>query len=148
MLLSRIYRVSPSTLGKIKNSSFEIIQRLLRRNIVKINDKVKAEAKDKVEKYYVDQEFSFTVRDVQNYLTKHKKLNISYKETNIIIIIIKNDWNFAFKRVQSRPNITDMNKVRLKIKLFSINISNELNVETLVINWDEWSINRNTKDNY
>ena len=103
--------------------------------------------KDKVEKYYVDQEFSFTVRDVQNYLTKHKKLNISYKETNIIIII-KNDWNFAFKRVQSRPNITDMNKVRLKIKLFSINISNELNVETLVINWDEWSINRNTKDNY
>ena len=145
MLLSRIYRVSPSTLGKIKNSSFEIIQRLLRRNIVKINDKVKAEAKDKVEKYYVDQEFSFTVREVQNYLTKHKKLNISYKETNIII---KNDWNFAFKRVQSRTNITDMNKVSLKRKYFSINISNELNVETLVINWDEWSINRNTKDNY
>ena len=135
MLLSRIYRVSPSTLSKIKNSSFENIHRLPRRNIVKINDKVKAEAKDEVEKYYIDQEFPFTVRDVQNYLMKHKKINISYKEKNIIL---KNDWNLTFKRVQSRQNITDMNKVRLMRKLFSIKISNELNAKTLVINWDEW----------
>ena len=53
-----------------------------------------------------------------------------------------------FKRVQSRSNITDMNEVRLMRKLFSIKINNELNVKTLVINWDEWSINRNTKYNY
>ena len=93
MLLSRIYRVSPSTLSKIKNSSFENIQRLPRRNIVKINDKVKAEAKDEVEKYYIEQEFPFTVRDIQNYLMKLKKINISYKE---IKKIMKNDWNLTF----------------------------------------------------
>ena len=49
MLLSRVYRVSPSTLSKIKNISFKIIQRLPWRNIVKINNKVKAEARDEVE---------------------------------------------------------------------------------------------------
>ena len=128
MLLSRIYRVSLPTLSKIKNSSFENIQRLPRGNIVKINDKVKAEEKDEVEKYYIDQEFPFTVRDVQNYLMKHKKINISYKETNKIM---KHDWNLTFKRVQSRQNITDMNKVRLMRKLFSIKISNELNVKNI-----------------
>ena len=35
MMISRIYRVSPSTLSRIKNKSFEIIHNLPRRNIVK-----------------------------------------------------------------------------------------------------------------
>ena len=52
MMISRIYRVSPSTLSRIKNKSFEIIHNLPRRNIVKMNDKVKFEVKEAIEKYY------------------------------------------------------------------------------------------------
>ena len=145
MMISRIYRVSPSTLSRIKNKSFEIIHNLPRRNIVKMNDKVKFEVKEAIEKFYWDQKFPFTVKDVQSYLLKRNKISISYNSVNKIM---KNNWNLSFKKVLSRPIIADMNKVRLMRKLFSIKIRSELNPQTLIINWDEWSINRNTKSNY
>ena len=44
--------------------------------------------------------------------------------------------------------IDEINKVKLTRRLFSINLSERLNLKTLIINWDDYLFNINTKNNY
>ena len=61
---------------------------------------------------------------------------------------MKIDLRLSYKRCLSRPKIADINKIKLWRKLFSLKFLSEINPKSLIANWDECSINRNTKLNY
>ena len=57
--------------------------------------------------------------------------------------------DFTFKRVISRPNNIDLNKVQSCRKLFAIRFTQEIiTTNTLIINIDESAINKNLKAYY
>ena len=61
---------------------------------------------------------------------------------------MKRKLQLSFKRVKSRPaniNIQKINKIR---SLFAIKLTKEISTDTLLINIDEHSINRDVKTNY
>ena len=47
------------------------------------------------------------------------------------------DLRLLYKRCLSRPIIVNMNKVKLMRKLSSLQITQELNSDSLLVNWDE-----------
>ena len=61
---------------------------------------------------------------------------------------MKIDLRLSYKRCLSRPKIADINKIKLWRKLFSLKFLSDINPKSLIVNWDECSINRNTKLNY
>ena len=144
-VVSQIYRISPSTVNRIKNTSDDIIENLPKRKFLKFNQKDETIIKDAIEKYCWSQEYPFTIYDIQQHLKETNNINCSYQA---IRKILKSDLKFSYKRCLSRPVIADLNKVKLLRKLFSVQISKELNPAILIANWDEWSINKNTKLNY
>ena len=56
--------------------------------------------------------------------------------------------NAFIQRWLSRPVAADMKKIKLWRQLFSEKFVAELEPDILIANWDECSINRNTKINY
>ena len=98
-----------------------------------------------IEKYYWEQENPFTVRDIQDSLKFNKNISCSYHQ---IRKIIKDNLKLSYKRCNSRPTSIDMDKIKLMIMMFSIDITQELDRECLFISCDEWSINKHTKVNY
>ena len=61
---------------------------------------------------------------------------------------MKTEWMLSFKRWLSRPVAADMRKIKLWRQFFSVKFIAELEPDILIANWDEFSINRNTKINY
>ena len=61
---------------------------------------------------------------------------------------MKAEWILSFKRWLSRPVAADMKKIKLWRQLFPVKFIEELEPDILIANWDECSINRNTKINY
>ena len=56
--------------------------------------------------------------------------------------------NFSYKRFKPRPNNIDLKRLEWIRRLFSIKFSQLVDSNTLIINIDESSIGRNTKQNY
>ena len=61
---------------------------------------------------------------------------------------MKNELNFTYKRIKSRPKNVNLDRLYRIRTLFSINFSQIMNLSTLHINIDETSIGRHTKVNY
>ena len=74
-------------------------------------------------------------------------LNQSYS-VEAIRSIMKEKLKLSFKRVKSRSNSINFDKINSMRRLFSIKFPKFIDANTLVINIDEASINRNTKNNY
>ena len=88
---------------------------------------------------------TLTAKEITNKV--NDELNTSYS-ANIIRSIMKNDANLSFKRVKSRPNSIDLNRINSIRNLFSIKFAKIVTEKTLIINIDESSINRNVKSVY
>ena len=88
---------------------------------------------------------TLTAKEIANKV--NDELNTSYS-VNIIRSIMKNDANLSFKRVKSRPNSIDLNRINSIRNLSSIKFAKIVTEKTLLINIDESSINRNVKSVY
>ena len=143
--ISQTYEISLSTLSKIKNTNNEMLEELPRRNFSKLNQREATLVKDAIEEYYLDQDLTITIKDIQKSIESKENISCSYQQVRKIMI---EDSRLSYKRCLSRPIIVNMNKVKLMRKLFSLQITQELNSDSLLVNWDEWSINRHTKQNY
>ena len=62
--------------------------------------------------------------------------------------MMKIELNLTYKRVKTRPNNVDFNKINASRQLFAIKISKLIKISSLVINIDETSINRHIKSSY
>ena len=54
----------------------------------------------------------------------------------------------SYKRVKSRPNGVDIDRINTIRSLFSVKLAKFINSQALLINIDESSINRNVKSHY
>ena len=143
--LSRAYHVTPSTLSKIKNTDDMSLWKLPRRRFVKVHQKERSLIKDAIEKYYWEQLHPFTINDILKHLKQENNIDCPYK---LIRKIVKDNVKLSYKRSLSRPIIANIKRVKILRCLFSIQISQEIKSDVLIINWDEWSINRHTKLNF
>ena len=121
------------------------MSKLSKINICKIQYKDKETIIDEIIKYYSNLVYPFKVIDIQSHIQKVFGVNWSYQK---IKDIMKIDLRLSYKRCLSRQKIVDYNKIKLWRKLFSLKFLTEINPESLVAGWDEYSINRNTKLNY
>ena len=143
--ISRKYGISLSTWSRIKNMDEKRLEKLPRRRLVKLNQKERVSVTNSIETYYCNQEYPFTINDVREHLKNTEDVDYPYQ---LIRGIVRNNLNLTYKRTLSRPISAEMNRVRLLRKLFSIQTIQEIHPKFLIANWDEWSINRNTKLNY
>ena len=61
---------------------------------------------------------------------------------------MKTELNLSYKRVQSKPNSIDFNRIKTIKQLFIDKILKKITSDTLVINIDKALINRYIKINY
>ena len=62
-----------------------------------------------------------------------------------VIKIMKSSLKFLYQKVQLKQIIAEVNKLKLLRKIFLLNLNERLNLNTLIINWDEFIISRSTK---
>ena len=61
---------------------------------------------------------------------------------------MKTDLNMSYKRVKSSPTNINLKKINNIRSLFAVKYLKEVSTETLMINVDEFSLNREIKSNY
>ena len=87
----------------------------------------------------------FTVREIRNVLESETNLILNDR---IVYNTMKKACNLTYTRWKSRPNNVNMEKVQLSRSLFAISFSQILTSKTLIINIDESTLSRATKQNY
>ena len=139
------YNVSYSVLNKIKRSSLNLLEKWDKKNITKLScGKIETVVK-LINKCIRNFKSTLAAKEITNKV--NDELNTSYS-ANIIRSIMKNNANLSFKRVKSRPNSIDLNRINSIRNLFSIKFAKIVTEKTLLINIDESSINRNVKSVY
>ena len=139
------YNVSYSVLNKIKRSSWNLLEKWDKKNITKLSCGKRETVVKLINKCIRNFKSELTAKEIANKV--NDELNTSYS-VNIIRSIMKNDANLSFKRVKSRPNSIDLNRINSIRNLFSINFAKIVTEKTLLINIDKLSINRNVKSVY
>ena len=139
------YNVSYSTLSRIKRCPLNHINQLKSRNIVKVYGEQKEKLANTIMKYIVNTKHTSTAKEITLFV--NKSLNSTYS-IGFIRVFMKNHINLSFKRVKSRPRNINLDKIFSIRNLFAIKFSKIISKETLLINIDESSINRNIKSNY
>ena len=137
--------MSYSVLNKIKRSSWNLLEKWDKKNIAKLSCGKRETVVKLINKWIWNFKSTLTAKEITNKV--NDELNTSYS-ANIIRSIMKNDVNLSFKRVKSRPNSIDLNRINSIRNLFSINFAKIVTEKTLLINIDESSINRNVKSVY
>ena len=143
--LSTKYNISTSLLIKIKHRSWQQINNMSNRDKMKVYGENKHILRNEIWLFIKNCEYSFTTNDVTQHV--NLKLNTNYP-VKLIRTIMKNELNLSYKKVKSRPNSIDLNKVESARILFSIKFAQIVNSNTLVLNMGASSINRNTKHHY
>ena len=90
-------------------------------------------------------EHAYTVKFVT--INVNSKLSTNYSK-GFIRKIMKEDIKLSYKKIKSRPYNINFKKVRLARILFSIKFTQIITNNTLLLNIDESSINRNLKTHY
>ena len=139
------YNVSYSVLNKIKRSSLDDLNKYSKRNITKVSDSKEKIIVKLIKKCIQSVRSTTTAKEVTDKV--NGKLNTSYS-VNFIRGLMKNKANLSFKRVKSRPNSIDMDRIKSIRSLFSIKFAKIVTWKTLLINVDESSINRKVKTSY
>ena len=140
------YSLSESTMKRIFRMFEEGGQRLKRWsselgiNIFK-SSRVKNEAID----FIFNQEVPFTSKDVC--ISLKEKLNVDI-DRRTITKFMKNELSMSFKKASSRPIQIDVKIIQRLKALFSIMLTKQLDKIEWVVNLDESSFSRLTKQNY
>ena len=139
------YNVSYSVLNKIKRSSLDYLNKYSKRSITKVSDSKEKIIVKLIKKCIQNVRSTTTAKEVIDKV--NGELNTSYS-VNFIRGLMKNKANLSFKRVKSRPNSIDMDRIKSIRSLFSIKFAKIVTWKTLLINVDESSINRIVKTSY
>ena len=139
------YNLSYSVINWIKRSTWKSINSYKIRNLWKIYGTQKDRLLKAIQEYVSKWKHTLTAIEVADHV--NGTLNQSYSVEEIRSIM-KDKLNLSFKRVKSRSNSINFDKINFGRRLFSIKFSKFIDVNTLVINIDEASINRNIKNNY
>ena len=87
----------------------------------------------------------FTAKDMADHI--NLKFNSSFK-VEFIRKFMRNKAKIRYKKIKSRPSNVNFMKIGSTRRLFAVMFSKVINDNTLVINIDESSINRNLKSKY
>ena len=139
------YNLSYSVINKIKRSTWRSINSYKRRNLLKFYGTQKDRLLKAINEYVSKWKHILIAIEVADHV--YGTLNQSYS-VMAIRSIMKDKLKLSFKRVKSRSNSINFHKINSVRRLFSIKFSKFIDANTLVINIDEASINRNTKQNY
>ena len=141
----RAYNVSPSVVNKIKRSSYFQLKQARVKKIVKHYGTQKAKLLNSIKDFMKMNWSTFTAKEV----TKHVNLNLnSDYSIKTIRQFMKADMNMSYKRVKSRPININLKKINNIRSLFAVKYLKEISTNTLMINVDESSLNRDIKSNY
>ena len=98
-----------------------------------------------ISKYVRSISWSFTSSDIQMYILKEWSVLIPNHQ---IRKHLKSCERLSFKKGSSRPYALDVDKQKLQKQLFWVRLSQKLSSIKMLINLDESTINKDTKNNY
>ena len=145
MEICRAYNVSPTTINKIKRSTFKSNYNTKTKEYVKIYGTKNQKLIKLIKEYVKENKYTFTAKEVTDFV--NLKLNSEYSVSKIRCFM-KRKLQLSFKRVKSRPANINLQKINRIRSLFAVKLTKEISTDTLLINIDESSINRDVKTNY
>ena len=107
-VLSLKYFVCTNTMRRIKGMTFGNLETFPIRKFQKVNDWKRSAIKQQIIDYYDLSQTQFASKEVQKHLIN---LNSEVLPFNLIVNIMKEDWNLAYKRRLSRPNLIDFYRI-------------------------------------
>ena len=139
------YNISYSVLNRIKRCSWSEIKNSKWRDLIKINNSEWQMLMEVIKDYILKTRTTVTAKEITNHinLIQQKSYSVKY-----IRNFMKSQAKLTFKRVKSRPWNIDIEKISWIRGLFAVKFSKQIKKETLLINIDESSINRSTKEKY
>ena len=143
--ISNQYNVSISLLYKINQSNWEQINNKSRKKLIKLYGKDKSILLNEITAFVNGWEYTFNAKEITNHI--NSKLNTNYS-TQFIRKVMKEDLKLSYKKVSSRPNNIDFNKLKAIRTLFAVKFAQIVDKNTLILNIDESVINRGTKNHY
>ena len=130
---------------KINQSNREQINNKSCKNLIKFYGKDKSILLNEITAFVNGREYTFNAKEITNNI--NSKLNTNYS-TQFIRKVMKEDLKLSYKKVSSRPNNIDFNKLKAIRTLFAVNFAQIVDKNTLILNIDESLINRGTKNHY
>ena len=143
--ISNQYNVSISLLYKINQSNWEQINNKSHKKLIKLYRKDKSILLNEITTFVNGWEYTLNAKEITNHI--NSKLSTNYS-TQFIRKIMKEDLKLSYKKVNSRPNNIDFNKLKAIRTLFDVKFAQIVDKNTLILNIDESLINRGTKNNY
>ena len=143
--LSSIYQISPSVLYKIKRKTNEDIAKGPEKKFNKILKSNKEILTKELMNLIVHTNIPLNAVEVTKIVNDRLKTNYN---SSFIRKILKYNLHMSFKRIKSRPNSIDLNRVKAIRQLYIVKLWQEITVDTLIVNIDESSINRSIMTNY
>ena len=139
------FKVSYSVLNRLKKWSLSQLYKQASRKIIKITNDEKEEIQNAIKKYLQSTRHTTIAKEIIEYLNRSFKSSFPI---NFVRNLMKFQMKLNYKRVKSRPKGVDMERINSIRNLFAIKFANFISKETLLINTDESSINRDVKSNY
>ena len=128
---------------KINQSNWEQINNKSRKSLIKLYGKDKSILLNEITAFVNGWEYTFNAKEIANHI--NLKLNTNYS-TKFIRNVMKEDLKLSYKKVSSRPNNIDSNKLKAIRTLFAVKFAQMVDKNTLILNFDESLINRGTKN--
>ena len=143
--ISRTYSVSNSVLNRIKRSlNWYAIKDNMSRFI-----KIYWSQKQNITKLITDFVHNTDITLVAKEIAEYRKSSMNANNSvSFIRRFMKTQMRLSFKRVKSRPDNVNLQKIESIRKLFTVTLSKSISKNTLLINIDESSINRSVKTLY
>ena len=118
--LSWKYFICINAMRRIKGMAFSDLETFPIRKFQKVNDWKRSAIKQQIIDYYDWSQTQFTSKEVQKQLVD---LNSEVLPLNLIVNIMKEDWNLAYKYWLPRPNLIDFDRIRSLMWMFSVQFS-------------------------
>ena len=132
-------------INKIKLSTFKSNYNTKAKEYVKIYGTKNLKLIKLIKEYAKENKYTFTAKEVTDFV--NLKLNSEYSVSKLRCFM-KRKLQLSFKRVKSRPTNINLQKINRIRSHFAVKLSKEISTDTLLINIDESSINRDVKTNY
>ena len=124
--------------------TYEQVYSIPKRCFIKLSSMKKKEREKSIEKYVTNTYHTFHAKDVAEFVVKD--LEEQYPVW-FIRKFMKRWMNLSYKKIKPRPNNIDLMKLDFIRSLFAVKLANSIDEQTLIINLDQSSINRNIKTN-
>ena len=98
-----------------------------------------------IKEYIKSAKGAFTCRDIQQYVKNVSSIHLKQSQ---IKNYIGDSWNMRYKKCKSRPITLDQERQNLLKIMFSIKIIEKMKERKLLINVDEATVGRNTRNKY